>query len=101
MNKDYLPIKIDSRMQNGRKVAKRLRREGGGGIPWMTILDGEGKELVTSDGPRGNVGCPMRDHEIDWFMKMIQKTSRHMEPADTKTIETSLRAYAKKVLGGR
>lgn len=98
MAKDYLPIKVDTRMQNSKAVIKRLRGERGGGIPWMTILDAEGKELVTSDGPGGNVGCPVQDDEITWFMSMIGTSSQHMEDADKTTIETSLKAFAKKIL---
>ena len=28
------------------------------GIPWMVILDTDGKELISSDGPKGNIGYP-------------------------------------------
>ena len=76
MSKDYIEVKIDSRMQNSKQVIDRLRKERQGGIPWMTILDADGKELVTSDGPKGNVGCPVRDHEIDWFLKMVAQHLR-------------------------
>ena len=88
-------------MKNSKAVIRRLRGTRAGGIPWMTILDGDGQSLVTSDGPKGNVGCPMEDHEIAWFMKMIDKSSKHMSPADKKRVETKLRAFAKKVLGRR
>jgi hypothetical protein len=98
MSKDYIEVKIDSRMQRSGDVIKRIRKERRGGIPWMVILDADGKELVTSDGPKGNVGCPVRDHEIDWFMKMVAKTSQHMSDTDRATIEQSLRDYAAKIL---
>lgn len=62
-------------MKNGTKVATRLRKAEGGGIPWMTILDGDGIELVTSDSPDGNVGCPISEAECAWFVAMIEKTA--------------------------
>ena len=45
-----------------------------GGIPWIAILDGEGTELVSSDGPNGNVGCPITESERAHFVSMIEMT---------------------------
>ena len=72
--KDYIVLKIDSRMINGRAAQKTLRPSSRGGIPWMAILDGEGRTLITSDGPKGNVGCPVTESECAWFMEMLAKT---------------------------
>ena len=44
-------------------------------MPWMVILDGDGKEMITSVGPEGNVGCPVQPAEIDHFVTMIQSSS--------------------------
>jgi hypothetical protein len=63
-------------MKRGKEVAGRLRDSQGGGIPWMAILDGEGKKLVTSDGPQGNIGYPGTPAEIAWFLEMLKKAGR-------------------------
>lgn len=44
-------------------------------MPWMVVLDSDGKELITSVGPKGNVGCPVQPDEIDYFVKMIESSS--------------------------
>jgi len=73
---DYVVVKIDiEAMERGATVADRLRKDRDGGIPWIVILNAEGEELITSDGPDGNIGCPVKPAEIDHFMTMIEKTS--------------------------
>ena len=87
-------IKIDTdEMENGQLVADEL---GGGreGLPWITILDDRGEELVNSTGPNGNVGCPVTEYERAYFIEMLQKTQRHNGAAEIKTLENSLEAYA-------
>lgn len=98
LGKDYLDVKIDTkRMEHGAEVAARLRKERGGGIPWMVILDAEGKELVTSDGPEGNCGCPVTPEEVAWFLTMIRKTSRHMDAKDQEALKAALESFAEKL----
>lgn len=92
---DYVPLKIDTdEMTNGKEVAKRLRHGKGGGIPWMVILDGDGKELVTGDGPQGNIGCPVQPHEVEWFGQMIAKTAKNLDAEEQKDLLARLEAYA-------
>ncbi len=67
----------------------------------MVILDADGKELVTSDGPKGNVGCPMLPEERAFFIEMLEKTSRKMGKDEMAVVKKSLAAYAEKVLGAR
>ena len=88
-------------MPNGSEVAARLRKERKGGIPWMVILDAQGKELVTSDGPKGNVGCPVRDHERAFFMVMLAKTRQHSSDEDLAAIKKALDAFAKPINDAR
>ena len=102
IGKDYVDLKIDQdRMQHGKDVAKAIRGERTGGIPWLVILDGDGKELITSDGPKGNVGCPVQPHEREWFYEMLAKTREHMADADVQIVKTALEAFAEKILAKR
>ncbi len=82
-------------------VAEELRKTKRGGIPWSVILDEDGAPLITSDGPKGNIGCPVQPAEIEFFLVMLDKTRRHMSDDDRKVIETALRAYADELLRPR
>ena len=95
MDRDYVTIKIDvERDANGEAVAKRLRGERRGGIPWMVVLDADGEELVSSDAPTGNIGCPVQPEEVAWFAEMIRRSAIRLEAADVAAIEAELEAYA-------
>lgn len=95
MAKDYVMIEIDvDRMPNGKEVADRLTSGQGKGFPWTVVLDGEGKQLVTSDGPKGNIGCPVSDEECAWFLEMIDRTRQHMSAEDRAAIARDLAAHA-------
>jgi hypothetical protein len=96
MSRDYIDLKIDvERNLNGEVVAKRLRKEQTGGIPWMVITDEHGKELINADGPEGNIGCPVAEAETAWFMTMIRRTARRLTDAEIATIEAELIDNAK------
>ncbi len=100
MTRDYIVLKIDQdRMTNGKKVAAKLRVGRSGGIPWMVILDAGGKELITSDGPKGNCGCPVQPHEIAHFIDMLETTRRTLSDSDIATVKKSLDSFAEKILG--
>jgi len=88
-------------MANGKDVAKQLRGGKRGGIPWMVILDGEGGQLVTSDGPKGNIGCPIQPHEREFFYEMLAKTKKHMSDDDASAVKAGLEAFAKVILDKR
>lgn len=79
---------------NGKALAKRLRGTGEGGIPWIVITDAAGKQLVTSDGPRGNVGCPVTDEEQAWFLTMIERTAKRLGPDGMQELTGLLSDYA-------
>ena len=69
---DMIAVNIDTvEMEKGADVAMRLRGEDGG-IPWSVILDADGNTLISSDGPDGNIGYPMNEGEIDYFMEMLR-----------------------------
>lgn len=79
----YIVLKIDiDGMTNGADVGARLRKSEWGGTPWLTILDGEGHEIINSDGPAGNIGCPITEDECAYFVEMIEK-SAPTDPQDT------------------
>ncbi len=87
-------------MANGEAVFDELKNERSGGMPWMTILDSEGEELITSVGPKGNIGCPVESFEIEHFVDMIRKTSDATDE-DLEKITEAMNANAKKILDKR
>jgi len=60
------------------------------GVPWSVILSPKGKPLVTSNGPKGNIGFPSEKEEIEHFLKMLRQTSTHISAEQFKVIEKSL-----------
>ena len=94
---DYILLKIDvDEMKLGTETADQLRGDRTGGIPWMTILDGQGSELVSSDGPGGNIGCPITEEECAYFVKMIEKTIQHAAENRVAEIAKALDSFAQK-----
>jgi len=92
---DYLVLKIDvEEMEHGDEIAKQLRGDRTGGIPWMTILSADGMELVSSDGPAGNIGCPVSEDECAYFVSMIEKTIQHAPEGRVAEIEEALEVFA-------
>ena len=93
---DYVVLKIDvEKMEHGDETARRLRGDQSGGIPWITILDADATELVTSDGPNGNIGCPITEQECAYFIGMIEKTIQHAPESQVAEIAKALDEYAK------
>ncbi len=94
---DYLVLKIDvEKMKHGDETGKKLRGDRSGGIPWITILDGDGTELLTSDGPNGNIGCPITEEECAYFVRMIEKTMQHAPEGRIAEIAKALDEYAQR-----
>ena len=76
--KGWVDVMIDvDRDTNGKEINERIKGKRNGGLPWMVILDGDGKELATSNAqPKGdNIGAPVEPDECAWFGVMLE-TSR-------------------------
>ena len=102
LQKDYVLLSLDSRNKRGTEVIGKLRAgHDGGGIPWFVVLDAEGKELVTSDGPKGNVGCPAQPEEIAWFRTVLERTKKRLTAAELDAIQQANEALAKRWLAKR
>ena len=91
---DYVDLKLDTmRMTHGEQVAARFEPKGGGGIPWMVIVDASGNVLTTSIGPEGNIGYPYKPGEISHFLTMLRETRQNLSDGDLAQIETDLNRY--------
>ncbi len=95
---DFYELKIDvDRMENGKRVAERLRSNPAGGIPWFAVLDEKGGVQFTSDGPGGNIGYPVKPDEIEHFLKTIKSAARTITADQLATLETVLKQRAEQI----
>jgi hypothetical protein len=81
-------------MQNGKQAATKLGHGPNAGLPWMTILDSGGDEIINSDSPQGNIGCPITKNECAYFISMIEQSKQHLSRQQINLIATALDAYA-------
>jgi hypothetical protein len=94
--KAFVPLRLEAdRMIGGKEILKRYQA-GEGGIPWFVFLDGDGKAVVTSDGPKGNVGFPAAPHEIAYFRSMLDRSRTLLTDTDINALVASLEAANKK-----
>jgi hypothetical protein len=97
--KDLIDVKIDiDRMPGGKEMQKRLRGTDRGGIPWMVILDRQGRAIINADGPDGNIGCPVQPNEIAHFMTMLRAARNSLTDEDLALSEKELNTAAKRIL---
>jgi thiol-disulfide isomerase/thioredoxin len=90
-SKDCVDLKIDiDRMEGGKNVQARYRKSDNGGIPWMAMLDPQGNALITSDGPKGNIGYPATNDEIAHFVTMLKACQQRMTNQEIDTLRDSL-----------
>ena len=88
--KEFVSLKIEAdRMVGGKEILKRYQANEAG-IPWFVFLDAEGKAVVTSDSPKGNVGFPATPHEIAYFRAVLEQSRRKLSDADVNALIASL-----------
>ncbi|MEX2093662.1 MAG: carboxypeptidase regulatory-like domain-containing protein [Pirellulales bacterium] len=90
--KEFVYLKLDSRLGNGQAVIDRVRPDANGGIPWFVILDADGNELINSDGPSGNIGYPGEPEGQVHFEKMLRTAPRHITDEEIKSLVAALTA---------
>jgi hypothetical protein len=102
MDRAYVEVKIDTdRMEGGKALLERYREGKKGGIPWIAILDADGKTLATADGPGGNIGCPVTEEERAHFHAMLDATATKLTEAERRKIFDELDAFAEAILAKR
>lgn len=98
LGKDFVLQSIDSgKHQNTKGLLAKIRPKAGGGIPWMVIQDADGRTVVTSDGPKGNIGCPWQPDEIAYFREMLAKARKNLTDADLDAIVQANQAFRAEV----
>ncbi len=91
MGKDFIDLKIDTdRTIGGQDLLKQYTKGESTGIPWFAILEADGKVIVTSSYPKGNLGFPYTAQEIDAFGAMLAKGAVTITTKDIDALKDSL-----------
>ena len=85
----FVDLKIDTdRMVGGDELLKKYC-EKQGGIPWFAFVSAADEVVVNSDdGPKGNVGFPSEDSEIEHFAAMLEQSKRFTKDQITMLTES-------------
>jgi len=93
--KEFVTVKLDFDRAKGAKDIERRYIDKEQGLPWFAFLDGDGKAIITSTGPKGNVGHPFQPEEVEHFQVMLQTAKRHLTDAEIETLINSIKAFNK------
>ena len=88
--KGFVTLKIDFDRAKGAKEIQQRYIDKEQGLPWFAFLDGDGKALIHSTGPKGNTGFPAQPEEIAHFKTMLEAVKRHLTDTDITFLVTSL-----------
>ncbi len=69
-------------------------RRGARGLPWLAIVNADGKVLATSNKPDDgrNIGFPSEPDAIDHFLHMLKTTAQRMTADDFAKLKNALEA---------
>jgi hypothetical protein len=90
IDKDFVWIAVDPRFSNGKEVIETLRKTSGG-IPWTIILNSDGTPLISSDGPKGNIGYPSSEEGRAHWETMLRTAAQNLTDAEIKQLVNDLR----------
>jgi hypothetical protein len=93
LTKEFVIVRLDFDRAKGAKEIELRYVEKEQGLPWFAFLDGDGKAIATSLGPKGNIGHPNQPEEVEHFQGMLQKAKRHLTDAEIATLITSLKEF--------
>jgi len=89
--KDYILLKMDDRWIGASEIMDDIEdSENRGGVPWVAILDSDGKMLTNSNSPDGNIGFPSNEKGIAHFMTMLNKSKIRLTDEDLQTLKAGL-----------
>jgi hypothetical protein len=83
LEKDFVIVKVTGGLDaHAGEVLKEFPQAEGDGIPWHAITEPDGKILVTSHGPVGNIGFPSSVEDLRHFRQMLDRTIQRLTTAD-------------------
>jgi hypothetical protein len=97
--KGWVDVMIDvDRDSHGKEINERLKGSRDGGLPWMVVLDADGKEIASSNAEpeNKNIGAPIQPEESAWFGVMLEKSrGDKVSKTELETLMADLEEYAK------
>ncbi|TWU47371.1 Regulatory protein BlaR1 [Rubripirellula tenax] len=91
LSKDFVMLKLDDGDRTDHPdIFDRLTRGQHYGIPFHVIYDANGKRLIDSDGPMGNIGSPSSFEGIKHFKRMLDAGRQRMADDQIDAIVSSI-----------
>lgn len=92
LDKDFVILKVMGGLdEHAADVTKELPGAANSGIPFHAITEPDGKVLITSTGPLGNIGMPLGEVEgVRHLRKMLEQTATRITPEEIAALEKSL-----------
>jgi hypothetical protein len=91
LEKDYVLVKIIGGVdKNSEAVNPLLPGSKSSGIPYHAITEPDGKVLITSKGPLGNIGMQSEVEDIRHLKRMLEQTAKRLSSAEIAALEESL-----------
>jgi len=94
--REFVSVKLDFDRAKGAKEIQKRYIDKEQGLPWFAFLDGDGKALIHSTGPKGNTGFPAQPEEIAHFKTMLQTVKKRLTDEEIAFLVTSLEEANKK-----
>jgi thiol-disulfide isomerase/thioredoxin len=98
LERHFVFVKLDvSRDERAEELREQYKESKSGGVPWYTILDAQGRMLVTSNAPgqerfggNNNIGFPGEPAGIEHFVGMLRQTAPRLSAEKLDEIRTAL-----------
>jgi hypothetical protein len=94
--REFVLAKLDYDRAIGAKEIEKRYIDKEQGLPWFAFLDGDGKAIIHSTGPKGNTGFPAQPEEIAHFKTMLQTVKKKLTDEDIAFLVASLEEASKK-----
>jgi hypothetical protein len=99
--REFVTLKLDfDRSKGAKEVAKRYAGKEEG-LPWFAFIDANGDPIVTSTGPKGNVGTPWAPHEVEHFKTMLLQAKKRLTEAEIDALIASIQEFRKRTEAGK
>jgi hypothetical protein len=91
LDRDFVIVKVmDGLDEHAGDVIDKLPIKDHG-VPWHAITEPDGKILITSEGPLGNIGFPVGSLEgVRHFRRMLERTVKRLTPDEIDGLIKSL-----------
>jgi hypothetical protein len=94
--REFVLARLDYDRAIGAKEIEKRYIDKEQGLPWFAFLDGDGKAIIHSTGPKGNTGFPAQPEEIAHFKTMLQTVKKKLTDEDIAFLVASLEEASKK-----